>query len=480
MLNNHIFSKILDNFSHTPTTSQLSLIESVAEFIVNSGKSSVFLLTGYAGTGKTTIIKAIVDTLETMQVTSVLLAPTGRAAKVMALYTNKPAFTIHKYIYRQNSSSDGFGNFALDFNKHNDTFFIIDEASMISNGSAEQNVFGSGRLLDDLVDYVESGNRCKVILIGDTAQLPPVKLDESPALNPNVLNTYFQQVFSANLSDVVRQQQESYILKNATIIRDRLENNLSGYFKLDIKRRTDVVILTGADLIETLSTEFDEVGVEQVIVVTPSNKRANKFNQGIRNQVLWREEELSVTDRMMVVRNNYFWIEPEKGKTDFIANGDTIEIVRIRKYQELYGFRFADVTVKLTDYNDREIDVKIILDTLASESPSLPYEDSVKLYTEIAKDYPEIKSKKKLWEELRKNPYFNALQVKFAYAVTCHKAQGGQWDTVFLDHGFLTEERVSKDFMRWLYTAFTRARKRLYLVNFNDDFFEKDQIDEKF
>jgi len=477
MLNNHIVSKILTNFSHSPTPSQLNLIEKAALFITEAQQGSVFVVTGYAGTGKTTIIKAIVETLASVNINSVLLAPTGRAAKVMSLYTNKPAFTIHKYIYRQKSASDGFGSFALDFNKHNDTYFIIDEASMISNGSTDQSVFGSGRLLDDLVEYVDSGQRCKTIIIGDVAQLPPVKLDESPALSHKVLSAYYHQVFSSNLTDVVRQQQESYILKNATLIRDRLYNNMDGYFKLDIISGGDVIPLSGADLIETLATEFDNVGIEQTIVVTPSNKRANQFNQGIRNQVLWREEEISVTDRLMVVRNNYFWIEPEKDKADFIANGDTIEIIRIRKYQELYGFRFADVTIKLTDYNDKEIDVKIMLDTLSSESPSLPYDDSVRLYNEIAKDYPEIKSKKKLWEELRKNPYFNALQVKFAYAVTCHKAQGGQWDTVFLDHGYLTEERVGKDFLRWLYTAFTRARKRLYLVNFNDDFFDKEKLD---
>jgi exodeoxyribonuclease-5 len=403
---------------------------------------------------------------------TVLLAPTGRAAKVLSNYTGHNAYTIHKNIYRQKTSSDGFGRFVLDKNLFQNTFFIVDEASMISNSNQEGSVFGSGKLLEDLIEYVYSGINCRLILVGDTAQLPPVGLDVSPALSVQELEFYDRYIYEYELNEVVRQDQHSGILHNATFIRKLITEGSfnSGYFTIEYKQFDDVRRLSGADLIEEISTCYDRFGMVETIVVTRSNKRANKFNDGIRSTILYKESDISVGDLIMVVKNNYFWLQSDE-KIDFIANGDIAEITAIYKYESLYGFRFANVTLRLLDYFDVEFDCKIILDTLNIESAALTSEQNRKLFDAVSEDYLDIRNKKKRWEKIRENPYFNALQVKFAYAVTCHKAQGGQWKAVFIDQGYLTEDMLNIEFLRWLYTAFTRPTERLYLVNFNKEFF---------
>ena len=472
MIKNHIQSEIIRNLGKSPTLGQEALCLKLADFIAESELDAIFLLKGYAGTGKTTLLSSLVKTFTTFKFNSVLLAPTGRAAKVLSTYAGKNAFTIHKNIYRQQSSSDGTGRFVLNKNLCKDTFFIVDEASMISNSTGETSIFGSGRLLEDLIEYVYSGTNCRLLLVGDTAQLPPVGLDVSPALSANELESYDCAVYEYELTDVVRQDLNSGILFNATFIRNLITDGSyeSGYFHLQCKQFDDVRRVSGADLIEEISTCYDRFGLIETIVVTRSNKRANKFNEGIRSSILYKEADISVGDLIMIVKNNYFWLE-ENERIDFIANGDIAEIISIYKYEELYGFKFANVSLRLLDYPDIEFDCKIILDTLAIESASLTGEQNRKLFDAVSEDYADIRNKKTRWEKIKANPYFNALQVKFAYAVTCHKAQGGQWSAVFVDQGYLTEEMLNKEFLRWLYTAFTRPTERLYLVNFNKDFF---------
>ncbi|BBE16900.1 RecD-like DNA helicase Atu2026 [Aquipluma nitroreducens] len=474
MITKHIQSEIIRYLGKEPTKGQEELSLRFADFISGSDLDSVFLLKGYAGTGKTTMLSALVATFTAFKYRSVLLAPTGRAAKVLSGYTGQNAYTIHKNIYRQQSSSDGFGRFVLNKNLFKDTFFIVDEASMVPNSNAESSIFGSGRLLEDLIEYVYSGSNCRLILVGDTAQLPPVGLDISPALSKVELEFYDRAVFEYELTDVVRQNQNSGILHNATMIRNQITDTYfsPGYFPLELNGFDDIRRIGGADLIEEISTCYDRFGLFETIVVTRSNKRANKFNEGIRSTILYKEADISVGDLIMVVKNNYFWLEANE-KIDFIANGDIAEIISIGKYEDLYGFRFANVSLRLIDYPDIEFDCKIILDTLAIESASLTGEQNRKLFDAVSEDYLDIRSKKKRWEKVRENPFFNALQVKFAYAVTCHKAQGGQWKAVFVDQGYLTEEMINIEFMRWLYTAFTRPTERLYLVNFNKEFFEE-------
>jgi exodeoxyribonuclease-5 len=401
-----------------------------------------------------------------------LLAPTGRAAKVLSKHTNKTAFTIHKKIYRQKSTSDGFGRFVLDKNLHKNTIFIVDEASMISNSSSPNSLFGSGHLLNDLIEYVYTGKNCRLIVTGDTAQLPPIGLDISPALMENELDYYGFDVISSELTDVVRQEKESGILFNATKIRNLIEENkTSGYWSINTDQFDDTRRVGGEELIEEISSCYDKYGIEETMIVTRSNKRANKFNEGIRRAVLYKEDEISVGDMLMIVKNNYYWAE-EVEELDFIANGDIAEIIRIKKYETLYGFRYANVTIRFIDYKDIEIDCKIFLDTLMLNTPSFSNDESRKLFESVSEDYLDIKNKKKRWEKIRENEYFNALQVKFAYAVTCHKAQGGQWKTVFLDHGYLVEEMIDREYLRWMYTAFTRPTENIALVNFNKEFFE--------
>lgn len=474
MIKNHIQSEILRNLGKSPTSGQVELSAKLADFVADSDSDAVFVLKGYAGTGKTTMLSSLVKTFTFFKFRSVLLAPTGRAAKVLSGYSGHSAYTIHKSIYRQQSSSDGMGRFVLNKNLFKDTFFIVDEASMVSNTVGESSVFGSGRLLEDLIEYVYSGPNCRLLLVGDTAQLPPVGLDVSPALSKAELEFYDRIIFEYELTEVVRQDQNSGILYNATFLRNLITGGeyIPGYFHLECQSFNDIRRIGGADLIEEIATCYDRFGLFETIVVTRSNKRANKFNEGIRSTILYKEADISVGDLVMVVKNNYFWLEANE-TIDFIANGDIAEIVTIYKYEELYGFRFANVSLRLLDYPDIEFDCKIILDTLTIETAALNTEQSRKLFDAVAEDYLEIRNKKKRWEKIKENPYFNALQVKFSYAVTCHKAQGGQWPAVFVDQGYVTEEMLDIEFLRWLYTAFTRPTERLYLVNFNKEFFEE-------
>ncbi|MEL7586689.1 MAG: AAA family ATPase [Prolixibacteraceae bacterium] len=475
MLTSHIQSQLIRNLGFTPTPGQRELSEKLAAFVCNDDRDSVFILKGYAGTGKTSMLRALVRTLEAFQFRTVLLAPTGRAAKVLASYAGKSAFTIHKWIYRQQSSSDGLGKFSLNKNLLKDCFFVVDEASMISNESGDGSVFGTGRLLDDLYEYVYSGQHCRLIVVGDTAQLPPVGMEISPALDQAELEMYGLQTTEHELKEVVRQEQDSGILFNATRIRELLYDfqDDQSYFPVTVKGYKDIMRLGGEDLIGKISDCYDRFGEQQTMVITRSNKRANKFNQGIRSAILYKDSEITVGDLLMVVRNNYFW-KPDDEKVGFIANGDIVRITAIHRYEELYGFRFADVSVQFIDYDNLELGCKIILDTLSIESASLTREENLRLFHAVAEDYQDIRIKKKRWEKIRENPHFNALQVKFAYAVTCHKAQGGQWDAVFVDQGYLLEDMINREYLRWLYTAFTRPVKELYLVNFNKEFFEEE------
>lgn len=461
-----------------PTIDQQELISRISTFIGNyfspDHHYDTLIIKGYAGTGKTSMVAALVKILPKIGLKAVLLAPTGRAAKVLAGYSGHQAFTIHKKIYRQKSATaNGLGSFALDNNKHQRTIFIVDEASMISNDQSENSIFGSGRLLDDLFEYVYRGEMCKLILVGDTAQLPPVGLAISPALDVKVIGEMGFSASEFEMKQVVRQTRESGILHNATLLRQSLAENLQGYPHLTTTGFADVRRITGGELIEEIENCYDEFGINNTMVLCRSNKRANKYNEGIRRTILWRDEEISKGDLLMVVKNNYFWLgDEEKETTPFIANGDIAEITRIGKYRELYGFRFADVDLRLVDYPEIEIQTKIMLDTLTSESPSLTWDENQRLFEAVMADYAEIGNKRDRIKKVKENPYFNALQVKFSYAITCHKAQGGQWQAVFIDQGWLTDDMLNTEFLRWLYTAFTRPTVRLYLVNFKDEFFK--------
>jgi len=472
MLKSHIADLLRENFDYTFTESQEGLIGRLGGFISDPDQKQLFLIKGYAGTGKTSLVRSLVKTLDQVNLNYVLMAPTGRAAKVLSAYAERPAFTIHKKIYIQKSSQDGIGVFTLDRNLHTKTFFIIDEASMITNQSPDKSLFGSGRVLEDLINYVNNDKNCKLILIGDAAQLPPVGLDVSPALDVKVLESFGYSVQEAFLSEVIRQSADSGILHNATYLRNLLGNKQIDLPKFSLQNYPDILRLSGGDFMEELDNAYQRFGKDETIIVTRSNKRANKFNQGIRNQILWREEEISEGDYIMVVKNNYFWLEDDQ-PTNFIANGDIAEILQIEAYQENYGFRFADVVLRFPDYNNLELSCKIILDSLMIETASLGQDKNKELYLGILEDYPDIKAKRKQYLKVRENPFYNALQVKFAYAVTCHKAQGGQWDVVFLDQGYISDEMINIEYIRWLYTAFTRAIKRLYLVNFSSRYFEE-------
>lgn len=474
MIQNEFIKIFYQKLKHEPTQDQELAIKNLAKFTLDIEQQEMFILKGFAGTGKTTLIDGLVKATNHFKIKTVLLAPTGRAAKVVNKITNKPAYTIHKKIYRQNGSKDGFGSFALGENLHTNTLFIVDEASMIANNSADQSTFGSGRLLEDLINFVFSGARCKLIFIGDTAQLPPVKLNISPALDKEALKAFMYPVYSNTLKEVVRQEQDSGILHNATNLRQQL-NDEKIEIKLDTIGFDDVTALNGETLIEDLNTSYDRDGLEQSIIVCRSNKRANRFNQGIRSAVLYKEERISTGDLIMVVKNNYFWTE-EDSDIDFIANGDIAEITHIFGYEKLYGFEFSDITIRLVDYNDIEINVKILLDTLESETSALSYEQNKNLFYTIIEDYAHLKPKKKQYKAVRENPYFNALQIKYAYAITCHKAQGGQWKNVFIDQGYVNDEMINKEYVRWLYTAFTRPTDQLFLINFNKKMLDIDEF----
>ncbi len=468
MLRNFISERLLENLDFQPTLGQEDLIRELGHFLASEDTTEIMLVKGYAGTGKTTLIKSLVKTLSALKQKSVLLAPTGRAAKVLTAYSGHPAWTIHKKIYRQKSGSDGLGEFVLDRNLHKQTCFIVDEASMIGDRSPNT-FFGSGDLLRDLVDYVEAGSKCRLVLVGDTAQLPPVGLDMSPALSRERLESFGYRVREIELTDVVRQAEDSGILHNATSIRNLITDGLEDYPRFNFDAFPDITMISGAELLETISASYDRYGTSDTIVVTRSNKRANKFNAGIRSQILWREEQLSPGDLLMVVKNNYFWKDEDK-RIDFIANGDIIRVEKVLSTEEVHGHKFAIILISLPDYKDIEMEVKVLLDVIDLEAPSLNYDQQKTLYLSVAEDYPDEPSKRKVAEKISTDPYYNALQVKFAYAVTCHKAQGGQWKSVFLDQGYFTEEMLSLDYLRWLYTAFTRASEKLYLVNFAKQF----------
>lgn len=468
MLRNFISERLLENLEFQPTSGQKELIRELGIFLAAEVFQEIMLVKGYAGTGKTTLVKSLVKTLNSLDQKSFLLAPTGRAAKVLTAYSGQPAWTIHKKIYRQKSGRDGMGEFVLDRNLHKQTCFIVDEASMIGDRSPDT-FFGSGDLLRDLLDYVEAGSQCRLILVGDTAQLPPVGLDMSPALSHERLESFGYRVREIELTDVVRQAEGSGILHNATSIRNLITAHIEDYPRFHFDSFPDISMISGTDLLETISSSYDRYGTSDTIVITRSNKRANKFNAGIRSQVLWREEQLSPGDLLMVVKNNYFW-KDEENRIDFVANGDIIRVERVVSTEEVHGHTFANITVSMPDYQDIEMDVKVLLDVIDLDAPSLNYDQQKTLYLSVAEDYPNEPSRKRVADKISADPFYNALQVKFAYAVTCHKAQGGQWKSVFLDQGYFTEEMLSLDYLRWLYTAFTRASEKLYLVNFAKQF----------
>lgn len=463
-------------FPYTPTEGQEKLIHNLSSFILDNDPRGLFLLKGYAGTGKTTLVSALVSVLPFVKKRSVLLAPTGRAAKVLASYSGKQSHTIHRYIYFITTDQSGKFKMVLKKNKHKDTIFIVDEASMIPDGLSMQQYSASARsLLEDLFNFVYSADgNCKLILIGDAAQLPPVGIDISPALDENYLKSSFGiTLHPFELKEVVRQSIESGILANATKLRDLLQEEKYQPPFFSLNNFTDIVRIDGQELEDALNTAYSNFGPENTIVITRSNKRANIYNQQIRYRILFREEEISSGDLLMVVKNNYYWL-PEKSAAGFIANGDIIELLKITKIEELYGFQFADVVIRLLDYpNEPDMEVKIILDTLMAESPALSKPENNRLFEEVMKDYEDLPSRRKRLDKLKENPYFNALQVKFSYALTCHKTQGGQWEQVFIDQAYFNENMLNREFMRWLYTALTRASKKLYLINFEESFFTK-------
>ena len=471
MLCTHISQQIYAKLSFEATFNQKKIIEKLSKWLADDDYRRIFLLNGYAGTGKTTIIAAFVAALKELGIKTILLAPTGRAAKVLSHYSHAEALTIHKRIYRERSLADYESKFSLDYNKERGAIFIVDEASMLSNSSNDE-TFGSGDLLEDLVTYVRSGKECRLILVGDDAQLPPVGDDFSPALDPSTLLRY-GDVEYGTMDEVVRQSHDSGILFNATMLRCMLENHIFEIPKFDTSY-PDFKSLQGGELLEMLQDCYDRYGRDETIVVTRSNKRANRYNEGIRRYNLSAEEEIESGDMLMVVKNNYHYAEhDENSPMTFVANGDVMRLKRIRRFEDFYGFRFIDAQVEFPDYDDYHMDIKIMLDTLASESPSLTREQSKSLFYEVEKDYLDIKSKAKRYRAIRENSHFNAMQVKFAYAVTCHKAQGGQWKAVFVDRCLFGDEEMSKDMLRWLYTAITRATERVYLVNFDEHFFEE-------
>ena len=502
MLQNFVYKKFIEKFPFTPTSDQDAVLRQFADFVCS--ESEVFIIHGYAGTGKTTLLKTIVETLAEVKMQSCLLAPTGRAAKVMAHYTGKPASTIHKKIYRQ-QKAELLSKFSLAFNMQPRTVFFVDEASMLSTEYAERAMFGSGVLLADLFSFVfGSNNGCKLVLIGDSAQLPPVGLLLSPALQQDYISqTFLKQTQWAQLTQVLRQVENSGILRNATNIRNCIDATKSRHCGLDpqppiffrhsdesqnlpifqeiagqsrndgkneqpqLTQAPDIQAISGAGLLEELEHSYNTVGDEECIIITRSNKQAYRYNEGIRRSILWRESRIAVGDMLMIVKNNYFWAA-QVPDVDFIANGDSAKVLKLGKHEQLYGFSFVNARLLLIDYNV-EIEAKLLLETLESEAPALTYEQSQQLYGEVLADYAGVGNKRKVYEEMKKHEYFNALQVKFAYAVTCHKAQGGQWKHVYIDHGFLSEDNINGDFLRWLYTALTRATEKVFLVNFKKE-----------
>ncbi|GFD76149.1 MULTISPECIES: ATP-dependent DNA helicase [Tenacibaculum] len=465
------YKEILQKFPYSPTEKQNELLDVLTDFIFSDDNRALFLLKGYAGTGKTTIISTVVHNLWKIGQKAVLLAPTGRAAKVISGYSNRQAFTIHKKIYFPKKQSSGAVNFVMQPNKHTDTLFIVDEASMISDEKQNAKLFENGSLLDDLISYVYSGKNCKIIFIGDTAQLPPVKLTMSPALEADKLSFEFnKEVTEIELDEVVRQEEGSGILANATDLRLLIQND-SIHFQFDLNYPDIIRLQDGYDIQDAITMAYDgDIGVEDTAIIVRSNKRANQYNQQIRTKIRGQENEISTGDYVMVVKNNYYWLK-DSSSAGFIANGDICEVMRINSIKELYGFKFAEVEVRMIDYPDmKPFETVLLLDTLTSESPSLTYEESNRLYEAVKEDFAHEKSKYKQFMGVKKNKYFNALQVKFSYAMTCHKSQGGQWKTVFIEQPYLPDG-ASVEYLRWLYTAVTRAQEKLYLIGFKDEYF---------
>ena len=462
-MSNELMYQILRNFPFDPTTDQMHALDVFERFITDSDERCVMILRGSAGTGKTSLASVIVRTLLDLQYKISLLAPTGRAAKVFSLNSGQPAATIHRSIYRERTFAGLDGKFNLNANLYRNRLFLIDEASMISLTSVNS-TFGSGCLLDDLIQFVYNERNCRMLLIGDKAQLPPVGEAESPALRADVLAAYGLKVYECDLNEVLRQSQDSGILYNATIIRQMITHDQATALpKIRFKGFADISIVPGDELIESLSTSYAEVGIDETMVITRSNKRANIFNQGIRNMVLGREEELTTGDMLMVVKNKYK--EKQAEDLSFIANGDRAIVRSVRNVRELYGFRFADVTLSFPDYDNTEEDMIVILDTLTTEAPALTHEQNEQLFQQVLADYADVPLKSDRMKKIREDDYYNALQVKFGYAITCHKAQGGQWAHIYLDQGYMTDEMLTPDYIHWLYTAFTRATEHLYLVN---------------
>ena len=471
MVSTYIATQIYAKFCFEATLGQKKIIEKLSDYLADEDFHRIFVLNGHAGTGKTTLIAALVGALKVLGMKPVLLAPTGRAAKVLARYAGENAHTIHKRIYRQRTNASYEQHFSLAPNAERGAVFIVDEASMLPDGASDGAVFGSGSLLEDLVRYVRSGRECRLILAGDSAQLPPVGSDCSPALDVASLSRFGEVVYTT-LDEVVRQEAQSGILFNATLVRCMLENGIFEIPRFEMNC-PDFEAVEGGEFLEKLQDCYDRYGRDETIVITRSNKRANRYNEGIRRNVLCAESEIESGDMMMVVKNNYYYSEhTEDCPMNFLANGDIARIRRLRRFEEFYGFRFANVALEFPDYGDAELECKILLDTIASESPSLTREESTRLFYEVEKDYLDIKSKLKRFEAIRENPHFNAVQVKFSYAVTCHKAQGGQWRAVFVDRCLFGDEPMTRDMMRWLYTALTRATDKLYLVNFDKQFYE--------
>lgn len=466
------YKLLLDDLGFPAKAKQDIALQQLADFANSNSTESIFMLKGFAGTGKTTIISTLVKNLWKIKKSGILMAPTGRAAKVIANYSKKEAFTIHKKIYFPKKSRGSGVQFVLQPNKHKNSIFIVDEASMISDTPGESKLMENGSLLDDLIQYVYSGHNCQLILIGDTAQLPPVKMEISPALEADKLQfAYNKEVKHIELDEVVRQAEESDILLNATRIRECLQDGFYETFKFQLSSKADVIRLQdGYEIMDAIEESYSNLGHEETSIIVRSNKRANLYNEQIRSRILFQEEEISAGDYLMVVKNNYFWIKPSS-EAGFIANGDIVKVLEIFSIKELYGFRFAEVRVQMVDYpNMQAFETVVMLDTLTSNTPSLTYDESNQLYQEVMKDYADETSKYKKFMKVKSNKFFNALQIKFSYAMTCHKSQGGQWHTIFIEQPYLPEG-VGKEYLRWLYTAVTRATDKLYLIGFKDDFF---------
>jgi tRNA A37 threonylcarbamoyladenosine biosynthesis protein TsaE len=465
MIQDELKYRIIQVLGLSPTPEQAQALDVFTQFMTDRDDQVVMILRGSAGTGKTTLAGAIVKAMAALKQKLILLAPTGRAAKVFSLNAGHAAYTIHRRIYRQKSAGD-LSAFNLNVNLNRDTLFIVDEASMIANLGLGETAFGSGCLLDDLMQFVYNGQNCRLLLIGDRAQLPPVGEEESPALSAHVLRGYGMRVYETDLNQVLRQSEDSGILWNATMIRNlwRGEAGMVRLPKICFHGFTDIQVVMGNELVDNLSSSYYHAGMDETIVITRSNKRANIYNQGIRNMVLDRDEELCRGDLLMIVKNNYFWTEGAK-EIPFLANGDRAVVQRVRNVHELYGFRFAEVTMTLPDYDDYELTATVCLDTLTTEAPALTHEQQEQLFNAVMEDYADFTVKTERIKKLKSDRYYNALQIKFSYAVTCHKAQGGQWAHVYLDQGYMTDDMLTPDYIHWLYTAFTRATEKLYLVN---------------